>query len=77
MKKKHFFGDYQVNDELLSLCSPNHIVLHCLPAYRGKEISEKRLWKRMLTPFFNRQKTASTSRKRSSQLLSNDHTGSR
>jgi ornithine carbamoyltransferase len=32
------FGDYTVTTELLSLASPTAIVMHCLPAYRGKEI---------------------------------------
>ena len=27
-------------DELLSLAKPNALVMHCLPAYRGKEIDE-------------------------------------
>ena len=40
---KTLFGNYQVNENLLSHCAPNHIVLHCLPAYRGKEISEETL----------------------------------
>ena len=38
--KERFFAPYQVNQELLSLADPSHIVLHCLPAYRGKEITE-------------------------------------
>lgn len=38
-KEKHFYP-YQVNKELLSLADPNHSVFHCLPAYRGKEITE-------------------------------------
>jgi ornithine carbamoyltransferase len=32
------FGAYTVTAELLSLASPTAIVMHCLPAYRGKEI---------------------------------------
>ncbi|PRZ40686.1 ornithine carbamoyltransferase [Antricoccus suffuscus] len=34
------FVPYQVNESLLSTASAEAIVLHCLPAYRGKEISE-------------------------------------
>ncbi|GAA5060536.1 ornithine carbamoyltransferase [Thermocatellispora tengchongensis] len=30
---------YQVNAELLALAAPDAIVLHCLPAYRGMEIT--------------------------------------
>ncbi|WP_153504719.1 ornithine carbamoyltransferase [Cumulibacter manganitolerans] len=33
------FQRYQVNDELLEHAAGHAIVLHCLPAYRGKEIS--------------------------------------
>lgn len=33
------FLPYQLNAELLALADPNAIVLHCLPAYRGKEIT--------------------------------------
>ncbi|MGF1678117.1 MAG: ornithine carbamoyltransferase [Candidatus Methylacidiphilales bacterium] len=36
---EHFKG-YQLNHELLRLAKPEALVLHCLPAYRGKEISE-------------------------------------
>ncbi len=32
------FGDYQVTGELMALAKPDAIVMHCLPAYRGKEI---------------------------------------
>jgi ornithine carbamoyltransferase len=40
-EKEALFGAYQVNRELLSHAKPDHIVLHCLPAYRGKEITEE------------------------------------
>ncbi|QGN33173.1 ornithine carbamoyltransferase [Microlunatus sp. Gsoil 973] len=33
------FRPYAVTSELISHASPDAIVLHCLPAYRGKEIS--------------------------------------
>src|SRR5689334_6535985 len=32
------FGAYTVTQELMNLASPEAIVMHCLPAYRGKEI---------------------------------------
>lgn len=38
--KEAEFAGFQVNAELLAGAAPGHIVLHCLPAYRGKEISE-------------------------------------
>ena len=41
MEKEALFGDFQVNKELLSHCAEGHIVLHCLPAYREKEITEE------------------------------------
>jgi len=36
-------GSYQINAELVKLAKPNALVMHCLPAYRGKEIDEETL----------------------------------
>ena len=33
------FGPWQLDEDLLGLGAPEAIVLHCLPAYRGKEIT--------------------------------------
>jgi ornithine carbamoyltransferase len=35
------FGDYSVTADRLALAAPDAIVLHCLPAYRGVEISSE------------------------------------
>ena len=40
-EKELEFAGFQVNSALLATAAPGHIVLHCLPAYRGKEISEE------------------------------------
>lgn len=34
------FADYQVNDELFALADDDAIFMHCLPAYRGFEVTE-------------------------------------
>lgn len=43
--KERHFKPYQVNETILKDAAPDHIVLHCLPAYRGKEITEETLEK--------------------------------
>jgi ornithine carbamoyltransferase len=40
-EKELGFAGFEVNAALLANAAPGHIVLHCLPAYRGKEISEE------------------------------------
>ena len=40
LRKKAFAG-YQINDEVLAQASPGAMVLHCLPAHRGEEITAK------------------------------------
>lgn len=35
------FQPYQISEQLLSLADPEAIVLHCLPAHRGEEITEQ------------------------------------
>jgi ornithine carbamoyltransferase len=34
------FTPYQINEQLLKVARPGALVMHCLPAYRGKEITE-------------------------------------
>ena len=38
-KRLHDFAGYQINSENLKLAAPEAMVLHCLPAHRGEEIT--------------------------------------
>ncbi len=40
LRKKAFTG-YQINDELMAVANSDAMVLHCLPAHREEEITEK------------------------------------
>ncbi len=40
-KREKIFPPFQVNQELVAEADPNAIVLHCLPAHRGQEITNE------------------------------------
>ena len=39
-ERKKIFAPYQINGDLLAVADKRAIVMHCLPAYRGEEITE-------------------------------------
>jgi len=39
-KRKKIFSKFQINDKILSLARKDCIVMHCLPAHRGEEITD-------------------------------------
>ena len=39
-ERKKIFAPYQINGDLLAAADKRAIVMHCLPAYRGEEITD-------------------------------------
>lgn len=40
-EKKKIFAPFQVNEELVKLARPDAVIMHCLPAHRGEEITDQ------------------------------------
>jgi ornithine carbamoyltransferase len=42
-QREQDFAGYQINEPLIKRANENALIMHCLPAYRGKEIDEQTL----------------------------------
>ena len=40
VQRLHTLSTYQLNESIVAVAKPDTIVLHCLPAHRGEEITE-------------------------------------
>ena len=65
------FQGYQINSELLAQAAPNALVMHCLPAYRGKEIDEETLEAHADTIFRQAENRLHTQKAIMAQLVKN------
>jgi len=50
-RRAQVFPPFQINEELMSLAQPDAMVLHCLPAHRGQEVSAEIFQKHAPTIF--------------------------
>jgi ornithine carbamoyltransferase len=50
-KRQQVFQHYQLNSDMLAYAKKDAIVLHCLPAHRGEEITEEVLEGRQSVAF--------------------------